>query len=65
MNPLPHELAQAQIAGLHRQAEQARIACRARHARSTSRRDAATARRSAVLPRVRALLTGRAAQSAN
>jgi hypothetical protein len=32
MNPLPYELAQVQIAGLHRQAEQDRTACRARHA---------------------------------
>jgi hypothetical protein len=65
MNPLPYELVQAQIAGLHRQAERDRIACRARRARRASHRYAVTARRSAVLPRVRALLTGRAPQSAN
>ena len=30
MNPLPYELAQLPIAGLHRQAERDRTACRAR-----------------------------------
>ena len=65
MNPLPYELAQAQIADLHRQAEQDQIACHARQARSTSHRHAATAHRSTVLPRLRALLTGRTPRSAN
>ena len=65
MNPLPYELAQAQIADLHRRAERDRTAHRARHARSASHQYAATAHRSALLPRVRALLTGRTPQSAN
>ena len=61
---LPYELTQAHIAGLHRQAERDRTACRARRARRASHRYAATARRSPVLPRVRVLLTGRTPRSA-
>ena len=65
MHPaLPRELTQARIAGLHRQADRDRTACHARRARRTSNRYAAAARRSPVLPRVRALLTGRAPRSA-
>ena len=62
---LPCELTQAHIAGLHRRAEQGQEAVRARRARRASHRDAATAHRSPVLPRVRALLTGRTPRSAN
>ena len=61
---LPHELTQAHIAGLHRQAERDRTAYRARRARRASHRYAATAHRSPVLPRVRVLLTGRTPRSA-
>ena len=56
---LPCELTRAHIAGLHRQAERDRTAYRA------SRRYAATAHRSPVLPRVRTLLTGRTPRSAS
>jgi hypothetical protein len=63
MNPaLPCELTQAHIADLHRQAERDRTASRARRA---CRRYAATAHRSLALPRVRALLAGRAPRSAS
>jgi hypothetical protein len=62
---LPYELTQAHIAGLHRQAERDRTADRARRARRASHRYAATAHRSPVLPRVRALLTGRTPRSAS
>ena len=65
---LPYELTQAHIAGLHRQAERDRTAYRARRARRARRashRYAATAHRSPVLPRVRALLTGRTLRSAS
>jgi hypothetical protein len=62
---LPCELTQAHIAGLHRQAEQGRTARHARRARRASHRYAATAHRSPVLPRVRALLTGRTPRSAS
>ena len=66
MNPaLPGDLTQAHIAGLHRQAERDRTACHARRARRAGRRYAVTARRSPVLPRVRALLAGRAPRSAS
>lgn len=69
MHPaLPRELTQAHIAGLHRQADQDRTACharRARRARRAGNRYAAAARRSLVLPRVRALLTGRTPRSAS
>lgn len=65
MNPLPYELAQAQIADLHRQAAPDQIARRARQARRASHRHAATAHRSTVLPRLRALLPGSTPQSAN
>lgn len=68
MHPaLPCELTQAHIAGLHRQADRDRTAyhaCRARGARRTGNRYAAAARWSPVLPRVRALLTGRTPRSA-
>ena len=63
--PLPCELTRAHIAGLHRQAEQDRIADRARRARQAHHRDAATARQFPVLPRLRALLTGRTPRSAS
>jgi hypothetical protein len=64
MHPaLPCELTQAHITGLHRQAERDRTAYR--RARRASHRDAATAHRSPVLPRVRALLTGRTPRSAS
>jgi hypothetical protein len=59
---LPCELTQAHIADLHRRTERDRTAYRARCAR---RRYAATAHRSPVLPRVRALLTGRTPRSAS
>jgi hypothetical protein len=62
---LPCELTQAHIAGLHSQAERDRTAYRARRARRASHRYAATAHRSPVLPRVRALLTGRTPRSAS
>ena len=62
---LPCELTRAHITGLHRQAERDRVAYRARRARRASHRHAATARRSPVLPRVRALLTGRTPRSAS
>ena len=65
---LPCELTQAHIAGLHRQADRDRTACQARRARRARRADhrhAAAAPRSPVLPRVRALLTGRAPRSAS
>ena len=62
---LPYELTQAQITDLHRQAERDRVAYRARRARRASHRHAATAHRSPVLPRVRALLTRRTPRSAN
>jgi len=62
---LPCELTRAHIAGLHRQAERDRTAHRARRARRASHRYAATAHRSPVLPRVRALLTGRTPRSAS
>jgi hypothetical protein len=62
---LPYELTRAHIAGLHRQAEQDRTAYRARRARRANNRYAATAHRSPVLPRVRALLTGRTPRSAS
>ena len=66
MNPaLPCELTQAHIADLHRRADRDRTASRARRARRASRRYAATAHRSPVLPRVRALLAGRAPRSAS
>jgi hypothetical protein len=66
MNPAPPcELTQAHIADLHRQAERDRIAHRARRARRAGHRYAATARRSPVLSRIRALLTGRAARPAS
>ena len=66
MHPaLPSELTQAHIAGLHRQAEQDRTAYRARRARRATHRYAATAHRPPVLPRVRALLTGRTPRSAS
>jgi hypothetical protein len=66
MNPaLPGELTQAHIADLHRQAERDRTTHRARRARRASRRCAAAAHRSPVLPRVRALLGGRAPRSAS
>jgi hypothetical protein len=66
MHPaLPGELTHAHIAGLHRQADQDRTACHARRARRADRRHNAAARRSPVLPRVRALLTGRAPRSAS
>ena len=66
MHPaLPRELTQAHIAGLHRQADQDRTAYHARRARRTSNRHPAAARRSPVLPRVRALLTGRAPRPAS
>jgi hypothetical protein len=62
---LPYELTQAHIAGLHRQAERDRTAHRARRARKTNHRYAATAHRPPVLPRMRALLTGRTPRSAS
>jgi len=62
---LPCELTQAHIADLHRRAERDRTACHARRARRADHRDAAAARRSPVLPRVRALLTGRTPRSAS
>jgi hypothetical protein len=69
---LPCELTPAHIAGLHRQAEQGQVAYRARRARRASHRYAATAHRSPVpgprspvMPRVRALLTGRTPRSAS
>ena len=62
---LPCELTRAHIAGLHSQAERDRTAYRARRARRASHRYAATAHRSPVLPRVRALLTGRTPRSAS
>jgi hypothetical protein len=62
---LPYELTRAHIAGLHRQAERDWTAYRARRARRASHRYAATAHRSPVLPRVRALLTGRTPRSAS
>jgi hypothetical protein len=66
MHPaLPCELTQAHIADLHRQADRDRTASRARRARRADHRHAATAHRSPVLPRVRALLTGRAPRSAS
>jgi hypothetical protein len=66
MHPaLPCELTQAHIAGLHRQADRDRTACRARRARRAHHRHAAAARWSPVLPRVRALLTGRTPRSAS
>jgi len=66
MHPaLPGELTQAHIADLHRRADQDRTAYHARRARRADHRDAAAARRSPVLPRVRALLTGRTPRSAN
>jgi hypothetical protein len=61
---LPCELTQAHIAGLHRQADRDRTAYRARRARRITHRHAAAARRSPVLPRVRALLAGRIPRSA-
>jgi hypothetical protein len=66
MHPaLPCELTQAHIAGLHRQAERDRAAFRARRARRSDHRYAATAHRSLVLARVRALLAGRTPRSAS
>jgi len=66
MHPaLPGELTQAHIAGLPSQADQDRTACHARRARRTSNRYPAAARRSLVLPRVRALLTGRTPRPAS
>jgi len=62
---LPCELTRAHIADLHRQAEQGQVAYRARRARRARHRHAATAHRSPVLPRVRALLTGRTPRSAS
>ena len=62
---LPYELTRAHIADLHRQVEQGRVAYRARRARRAIHRYAATAHRSPVLPRVRALLTGRTPRSAS
>jgi hypothetical protein len=62
---LPCELTRAHIADLHRQAEQGQVAYRARRARRASHRYAATAHRPPVLPRVRALLTGRTPRSAS
>jgi hypothetical protein len=62
---LPCELTQAHIADLHRQAEQDRAACRARRARRSDHRYAATAHRFLALPRVRALLAGRTPRSAS
>jgi hypothetical protein len=68
MHPaLPH-LTQAHVADRLRQAEQdqaAYRACRARRARRANHRYPATAHRSPVLPRVRALLTGRTSRSAS
>ena len=61
---LPCELTRAHIS-LRRRLERDRMAYRARRARKASHRDAATAHRSPVLPRVRALLTGRAPRSAS
>jgi hypothetical protein len=66
MNPaLPGDLTQAHIADLHRQAERDRATYHARRARRASLRYAATAHRSPALPRVRALLAGRAPRSAS
>jgi len=66
MHPaLPCELTQAHIAGLHRQADRDRTADHARRARRADHRHAAAARRPTVLPRVRALLTGRIPRSAS
>ena len=62
---LPYQLTRAHITDLHRQAERDRVAYRARRARRASHRHAATAHRSPVLPRVRALLTGRTPRSAS
>ena len=62
---MPYELVQAQIADLHRQAERDRMAHRARSAGKASHRYAGTAHRSRVLPRLRALLTGRTPRPAN
>jgi hypothetical protein len=62
---LPCELTQAHITNLHRQAERDRTAHRARRARRADHRHAATGRRPPVLPRVRALLTGRTPRSAS
>jgi hypothetical protein len=62
---LPCELTQAHIADLHRQAERDRTACHARRARRADHRYAATAHRSPVLSRVRALLAGRTPRSAS
>jgi hypothetical protein len=65
MNPaLPGDLTQAHISNLHRQAERDRTIYHACRARRASRRYAATAHRSPVLPRMRALLAGRAPRSA-
>ena len=66
MHPaLPCELTRAHIAGLHRHAEQDRIAERARRARQAHHRDAATARQFRVLPRLRVPLTGRTPRPAS
>jgi hypothetical protein len=65
---LPCELTQAHIAGLHRQADRDRTAYHARRARRARRADhrhTAAARRPTVLPRVRAMLTGRIPRSAS
>jgi len=63
--PLPCELTRARIAGLHRHAEQDRAAHHARRARRARHQNAATARRPLLLPRVRALLTGRTPRPAS
>jgi hypothetical protein len=66
MHPaLPCELTQAHIADLHRQADRDRTAYHARRARGADHRHTAAARRPTVLPRVRALLTGRIPRSAS
>ena len=63
MHPaLPRELTQAHIAGLHYQADQDRTAYHARRARTTSNRYPRD--HAPVLPRVRALLTGRTPRAA-
>ena len=66
MHPaLPGELTHAHIAGLPSQADRDRTAYHARRARTANNRYATAARRSLVLPRVRALLTGRTPRSAS
>jgi hypothetical protein len=66
MHPaLPCELTQAHIVDLHRQADRDRTASHARRTRRADHRRATAAQRSPVLPRVRALLTGRTPRSAS